>query len=41
MGAAMFRKWIHIAGGKWQEIEKLINKNISSKGINVYVYDIE
>lgn len=30
-----------LAGGKWEEIEKLINRNISSKGIAVYVYDIE
>lgn len=30
-----------LAGGKWEEIEKLIDKNISSKGIDVYVYDIE
>jgi O-acetyl-ADP-ribose deacetylase (regulator of RNase III) len=30
-----------LAGGKWEEIEKLINKNICSKSIDVYVYDIE
>lgn len=30
-----------LAGGKWEEIEKLINKNLGSKGIAVYVYDIE
>lgn len=30
-----------LAGGKWEEIEKLIDKNISSKSIDVYVYDIE
>ncbi|GAA0116590.1 macro domain-containing protein [Clostridium sp. CTA-19] len=29
-----------LAGGKWEEIEKLINKNICSRGIDVYVYDI-
>lgn len=29
-----------LAGGKWEEIERLINKNISAKGIDVYVYDI-
>ncbi|QAA32377.1 macro domain-containing protein [Clostridium manihotivorum] len=29
-----------LAGGKWEEIEKLINKNIISKNIDVYVYDI-
>lgn len=30
-----------LAGGKWEEIEKLINKNLSCKNIDVYVYDIE
>ncbi len=30
-----------LAGGKWEEIEKLIIKNMSSKDIEVYVYDIE
>lgn len=30
-----------LAGGKWEEIEKLISKNLSCKNIDVYVYDIE
>jgi O-acetyl-ADP-ribose deacetylase (regulator of RNase III) len=29
-----------LAGGKWEEIEKLINKNIISKDVEVYIYDI-
>lgn len=29
-----------LAGGKWEEIEKLINKNICSRNVDVYVYDI-
>jgi O-acetyl-ADP-ribose deacetylase (regulator of RNase III) len=30
-----------LAGGKWEEIEKLIDKNICSNNIDVYVYDLE
>ena len=30
-----------LAGGKWEEIERLIKKNMCFKGIDVYVYDIE
>jgi O-acetyl-ADP-ribose deacetylase (regulator of RNase III) len=29
------------AGGKWEEIEKLLIKHFSNKGIPVYIYDVE
>lgn len=29
-----------LAGGKWEEIEPLIKKNLLNKGINVHVYDL-
>ena len=28
-----------LAGGKWEEIESIINKTLSSQDIDVYVYD--
>lgn len=30
-----------LAGGKWEKIEPLINKNLIEKGIDVFVYDYE
>ena len=30
-----------LAGGKWSEIEKIVNEELIAKGIEVYVYDFD
>jgi O-acetyl-ADP-ribose deacetylase (regulator of RNase III) len=30
-----------LAGGKWEEIEKIINKTLVNRGLSVTVYDLE